>query len=89
MPKLKSSPASIDSIGEQRARLQAQLAELEKTEKRLRDAERDAGRKVLVSALGRVKIMDMSRDEARAIATVLGTRSAAEIVAALGSLGAE
>lgn len=86
MPTGKPANASLSSISQSRARLAAQMADLDKAEKRLREQERDAGRAVFLAAIKRVRIAEMSREEAKEIATIIGTVPAADIVTALGKL---
>ncbi len=87
MRKAKSAPVTLSSISEARAQLEAQMAELNREEKRLQDEERDAGRKVLMSALGRVRIGAMTRDQAKVIAEAIARLPATELVAVIGEIG--
>jgi len=68
MAKPKKVGNDLPSIAAERARLEAQLAELAALERDAREAARDAGRPVLLAALDKIKIGEMSRQDAKAIA---------------------
>ena len=87
MRKAKSAPVTRSSISEARAKLEAQIADLNREEKRLQDEERDAGRKVLMAALERVRIGAMTRDQAKVIADAIARLPAAELITAIGEIG--
>src|SRR3546814_14270301 len=68
MPRAKKIEGNLDAIAARRAELEAELARVTEAERRAREAERDAGRDVLLAALGKVKIARLDRSEATAIA---------------------
>lgn len=77
-------PTSIESIEAEMKRTQEHLASLAAAKQKAIDEQRDAGRPVLLAALARVKIGDLTKVEARSIATrieALGPARAAEILA--------
>src|SRR3546814_13412611 len=71
MPRAKKIEGNLDAIAARRAELEAELARVTEAERRAREAERDAGRDVLLAALGKVKIARMERSEATAIAKAI------------------
>lgn len=84
MARPKRVGNDLPSISAERARLEAQLAEVAAREKEALEAARDAGRPVLLSALEKVKIGEMNRQDAKAIAvaiTKLGGTQAAKLLA--------
>lgn len=85
MPRAKKQSDDLASIMQQRERLRAELAELDEAEKAVREAERDAGRSVLMSALSRVKIGRMDRKEAAVLARAIGTVPVSELIGRLSS----
>jgi predicted transcriptional regulator len=80
MARPKRVGNDLPSICAERARLEAQLAELAAREKEALEAARDAGRPVLLSALDKVKIGEMNRQDARAIAQAIAKLGGAEVV---------
>ncbi|WP_309141262.1 hypothetical protein [Novosphingobium sp. G106] len=68
----------LPSICAQREKLEAQLAELAAREKEALEAARDAGRPVLLGALCKVKIGEMNRQDAKAIAAAIGKLGGAQ-----------
>lgn len=85
MARRKGGELSLADIERERARLEEQMRELDAAAKRARDAQADAGRPTLLAALEKVKIGEMTRSEAKAIANAIGAVSAAEIVAKLAA----
>jgi hypothetical protein len=79
MVRPKKVGSDLESIVAERARLEAQLAELANREKEAREAARDAGRPVLLGALEKVKIGELTRQEAKTIATAIGKLGGAEV----------
>ena len=66
----------LSAIEARREALRAQLADLDEKAKAAEQAARDAGRPTLLAALERVKISELSRQEARAIAGAIGQHGA-------------
>ena len=66
----------LSAIEARREALRAQLADLDEKAKAAEQAARDAGRPTLLAALERVKISELSRQEARAIASAIGQHGA-------------
>ena len=79
-------PPALETIKQERIKAEAALAAIMQREKEAVDALRDAGRPVLLAALERVKIPDMDRTEARAIAAAISKHGAEKVVEAIGSL---
>lgn len=78
-------PSSIEGIEAEMQRVQEQLATLSAAKRRALEEQRDAGRPVLMAALAKVKIGDLSKADAKAIASrieTLGPARAAEVLAA-------
>lgn len=86
VPRAKKIEGNLDAIAAKRAALEAELAELTEAERRAREAERDAGRHVLLGALGKVKIARMDRSVATAIAKAIEKHGSARIAEALAAL---
>src|SRR3546814_8362704 len=86
MPRAKKIEGNLDAIAERRAELEAELARVTEAERRAREAERDAGRDVLLDALGKVKIARMDRSEATAIAKEIEKHGAKRIAEKLDTL---
>ena len=85
MPRGVKAAVDLDGLAARRAKLEAELAQLAEAERTAREAERDQGRKVLLAALGKVKIGAMDREDAKAIARALETMGGAELAARLAS----
>lgn len=83
MPRGVKATVDYHDIASRRAKLEAELAELAKAEKTAREAERDKGRTMLLTALGKVKIGAMERGDAQIIARSIETLGAAQIAAKL------
>lgn len=79
-------PPALETIKQERIKAEAALAAILQREKEAEEALRDAGRPVLLAALERVKIPDMDRTEARAIAAAIAKHGAAKVAAAIGGL---
>jgi hypothetical protein len=86
MPRAKKIEGNLDAIAARRAALEAELAEITKAERRAREAERDAGRDVLLGALAKVKIARMDRSEATAIAKAIEKHGATKVAEKLAVL---
>lgn len=85
MARAKNVEGNLSAIAAERARLEAKLSELNEAERRALEAQRDAGRAVLLAALQKTRIGAMSKSEAKAIAKAietLGGSVAAERLAA-------
>ena len=68
-------PSKVDDLAAIEARreaLRAQLAELDERAKAAEQPARDAGRATLLTALERVKIAALTKQEARTIANAIG-----------------
>lgn len=85
---MAKSPA-LESIKQERVKLEAALAAIVQREKEAEDALRDAGRPVLLAALERVKIPELDRSDARTIAAAIAKHGAAKVAAALGGLSGD
>ena len=85
MARPKKIGSDLTSISAERARLEAELADLAAREKEALEAARDAGRPALMSALERVKIGEMTRQDAKAIATAIGRMGGAQAAQLLAS----
>lgn len=79
MARAKKTVADLDTIAAQRARLEAELAELDELERQTREKARDAGRETLLAALTRVKIGAMTKGAAKAIAVVIAAEGGDEV----------
>ena len=79
-------PPALETIKQERIKAEAALAAIIQREKEAEEALRDAGRPVLLAALERVKVPDMDRTEARAIAAAIAKHGAAKVAAAIGGL---
>lgn len=86
MPRAKKIEGNLDAIAARRAELEAELARVTEAERRAREAERDAGRDVLLAALGKVKIARMDRSEATTIAKAIEKHGAKRIAEKLDTL---
>jgi hypothetical protein len=85
---MAKSPA-LETIKQERVKLEAALAAIVQREKEAEDALRDAGRPVLLAALERVKIPELDRSDARAIAAAIAKHGAAKVAAALVGLSGD
>ena len=85
MARTKKVEGNLAAIAAERARLEAQLSELNEAERRAREAERDAGRAVLMAALEKTRIGAMSRSEAKAIAKAIETMGGSAVAEKLGA----
>lgn len=83
MVRPRKAGGELESLAETRKNLLAELAEIERRESALREAQRDAGRDVLMGALGRVKIGEMSRDQAKGLARAIAEMGAGPLLARL------
>ena len=86
MTKVRRIGGDLDAIASERAKLQARLAELDAAEKAAREAQRDAGREVLLAALARVRIGAMDRAQARDIAAAIGKLDVGDLLRRIGSV---
>lgn len=86
MPRAKKIEGNLEAITARRVALEAELAEIGQAERRAREAERDAGRDVLLGALAKVKIARMDRSQATAIAKAIEKHGATKIAEKLASL---
>lgn len=86
MPRPKKIEGNLEAITAKRAALEAELAKVTEAERRAREAERDAGRDVLLGALAKVKIARMDRSVATAIAKAIEKHGSTKIAEALSAL---
>ena len=86
MPRPNKIEGNLDAITAKRAALEAELAKVTEAERRAREAERDAGRDVLLGALAKVKIARMDRSVATAIAKAIEKHGSTKIAEALSAL---
>jgi hypothetical protein len=84
--RTQSKPTDLAAIDARREALRAELAQLDEQARTAELAVRDAGRPVLLSALDRVKIAAMSKDDAKFIATTIGSHGGKTIAQHLSSL---
>jgi len=75
----------LDTIAAEREQLQEQLKELKAREKAAIEAKKDAGRAPLMAALARVKIAEMDKGQAKAIAQAISKLGAPEVARRLSS----
>ena len=85
---MAKAPA-LETIRQERVRAEQVLADILKREREAEEAMRDAGRPVLLAALERIKIGELERSEAKAIATALAKHGGAKVAAALTGLKAD
>ena len=85
MARTKKVEGNLSAIAAERARLQAEIEKLDEAEKRAREAERDAGRAVLLAALEKTKIGAMSRADAKAIAKAIETMGGSAVAEKLAA----
>lgn len=81
-------PSNIDAIEAEMTKMQERLAALADAKRKALDEQRDIGRPVLLAALAKVRIGDISKSDARAIARAierLGPARVAEVVTAVGA----
>lgn len=88
MPRISSKPVDLATIEARQKALMAELASLAEQAKAAELAARDAGRPVLLAALGRVKIPAMEKSEARTIASAIGTHGAQAVALHLSLISA-
>ena len=86
MPRAKKIEGNLDAITAKRAALEAELAKVTEAERVAREAERDAGRDVLLGALAKVKIARMDRSVATAIAKAIEKHGPTKIADCLSAL---
>lgn len=86
MARVRKFDGDLDTIASERAKLQERMAELDAAERAAREAQRDAGRGVLLAALERVKIGAMDRAQAREIAVAIGKLDTAELLRRIGEV---
>ena len=86
MPRATPKTKDLAAIEARRQALKEELAALDAQAKEAEAAAKDAGRDVLLSALSRVKIAAMSRDDAKVIANAIGKHGGEAIARSLGSL---
>ncbi len=86
MPRAKKIEGNLEAISAKREALLAELAKVDEAERRAREAERDAGRDVLIGALAKVKIARMERSMATAIAKAIEKHGGAKVAEKLSSL---
>ena len=79
----------LETIRQERAKLEDMLATVIQREKDAEAAQRDAGRPVLLAALDRIKIGAMDRPEAKAIAAAIAKHGGAKVAASLARLSAD
>ena len=79
-------PASIAAIDAEMAKAQERLSALAEARKRALEEQRDLGRPVLLAALEKVKIAELSRGEAKAIAKAFEIHGPARIAQHLGAI---
>lgn len=75
--------SDLEAIKAERTKIEAALEELVRREKQAEEALRDAGRPTLLSALERIKIGEMDRADAKAIASAIAKLGGAQVAAAL------
>jgi len=85
MARARKVEGDLSAIAAERARLEARLSELSLAERRVREAERDAGRAVFMAALQKTKIGAMSKSEAKAIANAIETLGGSTVAAKLAA----
>lgn len=86
MPRGSAKPVDLTAATAKRDALVAKLAAAEEEVRVAEEAARDAGRPVLQAALERVKIAAMDKDDAKAIATAIGTHGPKAVASHLASL---
>ena len=86
MPRATSKPDDLAAITARRAALVAELASVDEKLKAAEQAARDAGRPILLSALEKVKIAAMDKNQAKVIANAITQYGGADVAAHLASL---
>ena len=81
----RKKTVDLDAIAAEREQLKEQLRELEAREKAAIEAKKDAGRAPLMAALARVKIAEMDKGQAKAIAQAISKLGAPEVARRLSS----
>lgn len=79
----------LQSIRQERAKLETMLATVMQREKEAEEAQRDAGRPMLLAALDRIKIGAMERPQAKAIAAAIAKHGGAKVAAAMTRLSTD
>ena len=88
MPRQSTKSDDLAAIEARRELLRTELAELDERARVAELAARDAGRPVLMAALDRVKIADLSKDDAKVIAAAISTHGGKVLAQHLASLPA-
>lgn len=88
MPRTSTKTDDLATIDARREALRAELAQLDERAKLAALAARDAGRPVLAAALDRIKIAEMDKADAKAIATMIGTHGGKAVAAHLATMPA-
>jgi hypothetical protein len=83
-----AKPAGLEAIKQERVKAEAALAAIVQREKDAEAAMRDAGRPVLIAALERVKIGEMERPDAKAIADAIAKHGGAKVASTVRNLAA-
>lgn len=86
MPRTQAKSADLATIDARREALRAELAQLDEQARAAELAARDAGRPMLLSALGRIKIAAMGKGDAKVIAAAIGAHGGRAIAHHLSSL---
>ena len=81
----KKLPRTLPAIDAEMSSLKARQAELRRARKTALDAQKDAGRDTLLTALSRIAIAPHSKDEARRIARAIETHGPAEVARRLSA----
>ena len=77
--------SDLNAIDARRAALRAELADLDERAKAAEQAARDAGRSTLLAALNRVRIAELSKNDARSIAKAIEQHGGKAVAAHLSS----
>ena len=86
MPRRSLKADDLATIEARREALRSELAELDERAKVVELAARDAGRHVLISALDRIKISAMGKDDAKGIASAIAHHGGKAVAAHLSTL---
>ena len=89
MPRTSAKSDDLAAITARREALKAELAALDERAKAMEQATRDAGRPVIIAALERVKIAEMDKADARAIARAIGDHGGSAVAKHLASIPSE
>lgn len=81
-----SKANGLDAIRQERVRAEEALASIIAREREAEARLLDAGRPVLLGALGKVKIADMGRPDAKVIAEAIARHGGAKVAEALAAL---